>query len=560
MRTRLLPTLLPICFLPSFALCTLPVWLYGLLCGSTGHDDSHITFWQAQALLDFGDLRNYNGERIEQSSSLLMTLLTALTALVTRLSVVDSGYLLNLAAAIFTLRLVWKLALQTSIAKPWLPVALTALTPYFSYWAWSGMETTLAAACVMLFLATLFTWLQQSSGIRSASLFLAALALAAVRPEMVLLGPAFLLVTAVLLRRPALLLFIAPFFLLSLWRYHYFGQWFPNPVYAKSGVTDAEQLQRGWEYFQRLFRHPVAAIGVTITLIAFLVSCIACCRSRWKNIPLLLCCLWVMLYGAFVIASGGDWMKEGRFWAPLIAPLWLAICLTFLSEKRSVVTRYVLPLLLAVYTPFFINTYNLGTPVWHYPQQKIIAGSEASFFETVNREHLRDWHALRALQKTLRQLNSSSDSSLPVQSLTIMSKQMGMVNFHLSQEFHGKFRVWDMAGLVDNTLRNCAVMAQDGFDKQGLRINYRKFFDRLPQAKKECGLHAPDIIYDIYGWGETTPLPDFLRSQGYRIIFQQTGRVDVKPGIDITAQEMVAVREALLQGLNIEDTKTEFNP
>lgn len=538
----------------SLALCTLPVWLYGLLCGSTGHDDSHITFWQAQALLDYGDLRNYNGERIEQSSSLLMTLLTALTALVTRLSVVDSGYLLNLCAAMFTLWLVWKLALQTGISKPWLPAALTALTPYFSYWAWSGMETTLAAACVMLFIATLFTWLQQFAGIRSASLFLSALALAAVRPEMVLLGSVFLLVTTVLLRRPALLLFITPFFLLSLWRYHYFGQWFPNPVYAKSGVTDAEQLQRGWEYFQRLFRHPVAAIGVTITLIAFLVSCIACCRSRCKNIPLLLCCLWVMLYGAFVIASGGDWMKEGRFWVPLIAPLWLAICFTFLSEKRSRVTRYVLPLILILYTPFFINTYNLGTPIWNYSHQKSITGDQASFFETTNREHLRDWQALYALQKLVPELNPTSEKSL-----TIISKQMGMVNFHLSQAFHGKFRVWDMAGLVDNTLRNCAVMAQDGFDKQGLRINYRKFFERLPQAEKECGLHPPDIIYDIYGWGETTPLPDFLRSQGYRIIFKQTGRVDVKPGIDITAQEMIAVREELLQGLSIQDVLVDFN-
>jgi hypothetical protein len=116
-----------------------------------------------------------------------------------------------------------------------------------------------------------------------------------------------------------------------------------------------------------------------------------------------------------------------------------------------------------------------------------------------------------------------------------------------------------MAGLVDNTLRDCAVMTQDGFDKQGLRINYRKFFDRLPSAGKACGMHAPDIIYDIYGWGETTPLPDFLREQGYRIVFNQTGRVDVKPGIDITAQEMIAVRQELLQGLDIQDINTVFN-
>ena len=537
-----------------FALCTLPVWFYGLFCGSTGHDDSHITFWQAQALLDYGDLRNYNGERIEQSSSLLMSLLTALTALISRLSVVDSGYVLNLGGSILTLWVVWRLAQQSAIAKPWLPAVLTALTPYFSYWAWSGMETALAAACVMLFLATLFSWLQPSSGIGSVSLFLSALALAAVRPEMVLLGPVFLLIAAIIFRRPALMLYIAPFVLLSLWRYHYFGERFPNPVYAKSGMADAEQLLRGWEYFQRLFRHPVAALGISITLMAFAVSCVACLRARLQHHLLALCCLWVGIYGGFVIASGGDWMKEGRFWVPLVAPMWLAICLTFLSAQRSLLTRYALPLLLVFYTPFFINTYNLGTPFWNYSQQKTIAGEQASFFETANREHLRDWPALRALQTLIPAIEP-----LQQKPLTIMSKQMGMVNFHLAKAFHGEFQVWDMAGLVDNTLRHCAVMAQDGFDKQGLRINYRKFFDRLPQAEKECGLRAPDIIYDIYGWGETTPLPDFLRSQGYRIIFNQTGRVDIKPGIDITAQEMIAVRENLLQGLDVQDDVIDFN-
>lgn len=541
------------------ALCTLPLWVYGLLCGSAGHDDSHITFWQAHALLEYGELRNYNGERIEQSSSLLMTLLTALTALITRLSIVNSGYLLNLSGALLTLWLVWRLAQQSAIAKPWLATALTALTPYFSYWAWSGMETTLAASCVMLFIFTILQWQEKPSAIQFIALMFSAFALAAVRPEMVLLGPMFLLLTAVVLRHPTLLLFILPFLLLSLWRYDYFGQWFPNPVYAKSGVTDMEQLGRGVEYFQRLFRHPVAAIGVSITLMAFCVSCAACLRAHLQNHPLLLCCLWVGIYGGFVIASGGDWMKEGRFWVPLIAPMWLAICLTFLSEIRTLLTRYTLPLLLIIYTPFFINTYNLGTPVWNYSQQKTITGSEASFFETANREHLRDWPALHALQKLLPAINPATGYSLPVHPLTLMSKQMGMVNYHIGRNFYGKFRVWDMAGLVDNTLRDCAVMAQDGFDKQGLRINYRKFFERLPQAEKACGLHAPDIIYDIYGWGETTPLPDFLRSQGYQIIFNQTGRVNMKHGIDITAQEMIAVRKELLQGLSIQDEFVEFN-
>jgi hypothetical protein len=103
-------------------------------------------------------------------------------------------------------------------------------------------------------------------------------------------------------------------------------------------------------------------------------------------------------------------------------------------------------------------------------------------------------------------------------------------------------------------------MAQDGFDKQGLRINYRKFFDRLPQATRECDMEAPDIIYDIYGWGENTPLPEFLRTQGYTILFNQTGRVNIPLGIDITAQETVAIKSSLLAADKTINTITvDFN-
>jgi hypothetical protein len=82
--------------LTAIVLCTMPLWIYGILCGSTGHDDSHITFWQAHTLLAEGQLLNYNGERLEQSSSLLAIVLTALLSLLTPLSIVNSGYLINL--------------------------------------------------------------------------------------------------------------------------------------------------------------------------------------------------------------------------------------------------------------------------------------------------------------------------------------------------------------------------------------------------------------------------------------------------------------------------------
>lgn len=538
----------------ALAACTLPLWIYGVLCGSTGHDDSHITFWQAHTLLEHGQLLNYNGERIEQSSSLLAILLTAMLALITPLSIVSSGYLINLLGAVIVIALTYFAAQRIGYSRPWLPALLTALTPYFAYWAWSGMETTLAAATVLIFLFLAHRFLQTPHLTTGFFHWLSAAALASVRPEMIAVGALLLIICAVLFRRPTLLLFLTAFLALALWRYSYFGLWFPNPVYAKSGTPDIEQLQRGVQYFLRLFRHPLSAIGITTTLLLFSASCIKHFQQRNNNSLPFLCCLWILLYGGFVITSGGDWMKEGRFWVPLIPPLWLAICTAFSEGKAVLLIRYGLPVLLITYTPFFIARYSLGTPLWQHTAQKNIAGDGASFFEMANREHLRDWLALRAAQQQIRQLDPS-----PEQPLVLMSKQMGMVNYHLFTEFGSRLRVWDMAGLVDNTLRDCTVMAQDGFDKQGLRINYRKFFERLPQAERECGLRAPDIIYDIYGWGETTPLPDFLRTQGYSIIFNQTGRVNIELGIDITAQETVAVKTALLQNKDTPTITVNFN-
>ncbi len=539
----------------NFLLCTAPLAVFALLAGSTGHDDSHITFWQAHTLLEYGDIRNYNGERLEQSSSLLHSLLTALLAASQLFSVVTSGYLVNALAALAVVALSLQLASRAAIQPVFLPALLTALTPFFSYWAFSGMETSLAAFCALSLIAAVLAWLQQPSAVSALGLFLAATALATVRPEMVMVGPLFLLLAAVLYRRASVLLFILPFMLACLWRHEYFGVWFPNPVYAKAADPGFAQWQNGWQYFLRLFRQPLSAIGVSLTLLLLVFSAIRLWRDPHQQQSLsVLCGLWLVIYTAFVFSSGGDWMKEGRFWVPLLPALWLLLCQSCLYTQLDKAIRWLIPVLLAAYCAVFIQQFSFGTPLWNHAQQRAMAGKDASFFEVAAREHLRDWPALHVLKNTLRIL--APDNQAP---LTIMSKQMGMVSFHVNKEFHGSVRVWDMAGLVDNTLRNCAVMAKDGFDRQGLRINYRKFFERLPQAQVECGLRAPDIIYDIYGWGESIPLPDFLHTQGYRIVFNQTGRVDMKPGADITAQEVVAVREALLVGREVQAETVDFS-
>ena len=66
--------------------------LLGLvLFSAPGHDDSHITYWAAHTLKEHGQILNYNGERVEQSSSLAHVLLLALLGAVTRVSLPTLG-------------------------------------------------------------------------------------------------------------------------------------------------------------------------------------------------------------------------------------------------------------------------------------------------------------------------------------------------------------------------------------------------------------------------------------------------------------------------------------
>src|SRR5580658_5525379 len=77
---------------------------------NSGPDDTHITYWPARELLQHGAITNYNGDRIEQSSSLAHVLLTAGAARLTGLSVTTAGHFVAILAGVVCLPLVYVLA------------------------------------------------------------------------------------------------------------------------------------------------------------------------------------------------------------------------------------------------------------------------------------------------------------------------------------------------------------------------------------------------------------------------------------------------------------------
>ena len=112
-----------------------------LLFPSAGHDDTHITCWPAYTLSHFGQILNYNGDRVEQSSSLLQVLLLAALHKVTRIDVVTLAKLSSIAFGIGTL-----LALFTLVARSadrWAGLC-AALVPIGAVlvWVWAATSKT----------------------------------------------------------------------------------------------------------------------------------------------------------------------------------------------------------------------------------------------------------------------------------------------------------------------------------------------------------------------------------------------------------------------------------
>jgi hypothetical protein len=112
---------------------------------AAGNDDSHITYWAAHALGKFGAVINYNGEHIEQSSSLGFVALLALVERLTGVAPPTAAWVLSiLSAAICVVVAAWVSSHITPRGAVWAPLLLGTWLPLL-YWSTSGMEMTLAA-------------------------------------------------------------------------------------------------------------------------------------------------------------------------------------------------------------------------------------------------------------------------------------------------------------------------------------------------------------------------------------------------------------------------------
>lgn len=282
-------------------------------------DDAYISFSYAQRYAaGDGWVASADTPPVEGFSNPLWVGVLVLAAHA-KLDLVLTAKFLGLAAGVLLLFVTARLAVATHERGDWgawAAPALLATWPPLALWAVSGMENALYG-----FLLTAGTlgvvrevW-DDRRGARSAWWWVAAMWM---RPEafgLAAVAAVWRVTTWRSDRRRALrwlLIVVAGFVMLALWRYTTFGEWLPNTYYAKRNNL---LVGHGGAYLWRGAWH--AGFGIVVVLAG--VAVLARVRRGPAGVhhPVGFLASLVFAQCVFVVQVGGDWMHQFRFLTPL---------------------------------------------------------------------------------------------------------------------------------------------------------------------------------------------------------------------------------------------------
>jgi hypothetical protein len=538
--------------------------LIGLvLYGSAGHDDSHITYWAALALRRFGKIVNYNGDRVEQSSSLAHVVLLALLGALTRLDMPALGPITSIAGGAATVALSAPLAARLAPAAPaarWGAALCVATAASFVYWSFGGLETTLFTAAALVFLITAARYLEAPSRRPLARAAAVTLLLLCARPEAPLVVACTLIVALAHAAhrralRPALVLAAvaaAEALLVFGFRRAYFGAFFPNPVYTKAtGLEPAGGLR-----YLAANLLPAGAGIVAFAVLGLALAAKDAVVEKEARFPAVLTGAFVIAYTGFIVLTGGDWMAGGRFVAhvlPLLCVLAAAAAARVIGRARWTAAAVAILVAANLYGVFALaDGVSLGRPIWS--TSGLRAGVDArvgprgySWFELVNKVHLRD----TTIAASLVDVVSALRKARPDRVLTVMSSQAGMVAYHAFAQHYGAIRFLDTCSLVTRDLLSCLPASKFDRRQVGMQLPIDRYFRDEAAIDAQCGTRRPDIVFGLGHRG----IEPVLERHGYTIVVHQRGRIDnegwgkrFKTPLD--ADEFIAVDSALLAGVD----------
>jgi len=518
-----------------------------LLFPGAGPDDAYMTFWVADVLSRHGDILNYNGDAVEQSSSVGFVVAIALVQWLTGLEASVVGRFLAVGFGLATI--LATASVMRSLGGPVgrAAAALVASSSYFVSWSFAGMECTLAAlAGTLLVLLTAKVLDEGPSPRRLAAAAGLTMAYVSSRPEsMFILGATLGGVVAVLWLHRAMsgtptgsdktltqrvlplvavcLATIAIVIALRLWK---FGLIFPEPVYAKSGLSKSRILQ-GLHYLvegstdngKRISEFVLVPLVALIGAARFVASGV---ESHTRSWLLPVCGLFLMANLGFIVLIGGDGMPGGRFFLPVIpvaAILSAALLQAWLRPRAFSVTTPLWVALQVGGTLVFAGNESLlsSYPLWAVPDP-IESGGPGRFnwFERMNHSHRRYMPAVAVLEEQVRRIEAHKRPVL------ILSGQSGFVMYQVVRAHPGILRYLDRFGLVTRDFRQCSVSAAARRTVWGLEIEIERYLFERDTFRRACGISPPDIIYDLFEEESfLRELEQRLNDAGYTLAYVQ---------------------------------------
>ena len=543
-----------------------------ILWSQGGQDDCYITYWAARALAEHGQILNYNGLRLEQSSSLSLVLVLALVYRLTPLSMPAAAYCVSLGAGVATMLLAVRVGRRMGLGSRAGLVAALGTFGCFSYWATSGMETTLTTAAALWFIDECARATEECKRWHWLRFGAAAFLFAAARPEapLLLVGLALLaIVLAVVSRRSgAQSAWQAVAFpvgraavamgvvgLLFGFRKLYFHAWWPNPALMKVGGFNS---QDGAQY---LWDEGLAFGAFPLLLFVAGLAVLVVRRARGAgNATAELVASLGLAQLTFLVASGGDWMQGARFLALIVPPLVLTGFLALEQFAPAASGRAGLAALYAAANLVFaIQLLHQGAvegqPLWTMGgvftrfDARVKDPHQFSRVELLNKMHRRDAVTVSELLPIADALVAQVKTR-PIQAMT---GQAGMTAYHLASKHFGKVNILDLWSLTDRRLFDCFPRDTVSAGKWGTFIGPDRPLREHEQITQRCGLPLPDIVYNAVLDDYLLPL---FAQLDYVVVYHQVGRIKNSEGqkffpANEEADGYVAVRRdlALAAGL-----------
>jgi len=563
-----------------------------LLFPSAGRDDSHITYWSAHALSHFGEMLNYNGDRVEQSSSLLLVVLLAIVHGFSRIDLVVLGRGFSVLCAIATLAAAYRLGERIRPGAGFATSLLCSSAVYFVYWAFGGLESSLASLTVVVMI---LTWASYLTAPGRQALGLATLAsgcVALVRPEMpivllcMLLGAAALLLARrwtatedaasedrrMLVGLGVLAGMSAGLCLLVFgFRLIYFDSLFPQPVIAKSAEFSWQRVSNGFHYLIS-GSHPenIPAVGsyllaswfITIPVV---IGALGALRAGWREVTgarvnpyALLSVVFLAAYFAFIVLTEGDWMEGGRMISHALPVAVAFVAYLLVTSIESSGVRSVVLMLLFLSQAFvvldFAASRSVGMPFWTGIEQvenyAIEYGAEDyTYFDRTNRDHLRNIPTLYQMDRIIAQLLEGDREQVH-----IMAHQMGVMPYYLARKYFKRVRFFDVNGLTDRVVTEAPVFAFAKRSIIGARGVVVRFIGHRKEVEADPNFVVPDVFVYQYYDNYRLPAAGFDR-MGFVVVYEQTGEISTGsrhfPGWKIWANQLIAVRRDLMPELSV---------